>query len=132
MNSKLITILVLVLMVWVGYRLVVNYKETSAQRQLEEEQANISAADLSGLPYQLRSSLQTAQAQGAKGLRLWLDQFGFQVQDPRKAWIELDYCTMIAREDPQEAQAVFASVKARVRPDSPVYPRIKQLEKSLE
>ena len=34
--------------------------------------------------------------------------------------------------DPQKAKAVFADVKQRVRENSPVYPRLKQLERSFE
>jgi hypothetical protein len=54
------------------------------------------------------------------------------VQDPRKAWIELDYCIAVAREDPAEAKRAFASVKNRTPQSSPVWPRIKQLEKTYE
>jgi hypothetical protein len=54
------------------------------------------------------------------------------IQDPRKAWIELDYCVVLARENPKEARRIFDQVKQRIRPDSPVYPRIKQLEPTFE
>ncbi len=46
-------------------------------------------------------------------------------QDPRKAWIELDSCVAIAREDPSEARRVFAEVKKRT-------PRVKALEKTYK
>jgi len=54
------------------------------------------------------------------------------VQDPRKAWIELDYCVMVAREDPAEAKRVFRDVKARTAASSPVWPRIQKLQKTYE
>jgi len=54
------------------------------------------------------------------------------VEDPRKAWIELDFCVAVAREDPAEARRVFAAVKERIGPASPVWPRMKELEKTYE
>ena len=54
------------------------------------------------------------------------------VQDPRKAWIELDYCVLVSREDLSEARRVFAEVKKRTPPSSPVWPRVKDLEKVYE
>jgi hypothetical protein len=56
---------------------------------------------------------------------------GQSVEDPRKAWIELDYCVAVAREDPAEARRVFAREGA-AGPSSPVWPRMKQLEKTYE
>jgi hypothetical protein len=65
-------------------------------------------------------------------LRNWLKAYDRQIKDPRKAWIELDYCVLVAREDPAEARRVFASVKDRMPASSPVWPRIKQLEKTYQ
>ena len=88
------------------------------------------------MPDKLRSGLENtlakAQQSGAAGLREWLNQYRRYVADPRLAWIELDYCVLVARENPTEARRIFAEVKARVAPTSPVYPRIKQLEKTYE
>ena len=84
------------------------------------------------MPQQLQASLQAAQKQGASALRGWLKSYAKIVQDPRKAWIELDYCVLIAREDPAEAKRIFAGVKERTPATSPVFPRIKQLEKTYE
>jgi len=44
----------------------------------------------------------------------------------------LDYVLVAAPGDPAEARRVFAQVKARLTPRSPVYPRMKQLEKTYE
>ena len=55
-----------------------------------------------------------------------------QVEDPRKAWIELDYCVAVAREDTSEAKRVFKEVKERTPTSSPVWPRIQQLEKTYQ
>jgi hypothetical protein len=61
-----------------------------------------------------------------------LKAHGNSVQDPRKAWIQLDYCVLISREDPAEARRIFAEVKGRLQPSSPVWARIKRLEKTYE
>jgi len=80
----------------------------------------------------MEPSLQAAKSQGAAGLRNWLKTYGPTVKDPRKAWIELDYCVMVARDDPAEARRVFRSVRERTGPTSPVWPRIKQLAPTYE
>ncbi len=50
----------------------------------------------------------------------------------RKAWIELDFCVAITREDPSEARRLFKAIKDRTPPTSPIQPRLRQLEKSYE
>jgi len=54
------------------------------------------------------------------------------VQDPRKAWIQLDYVLLLTRQNPQEAKRVFNEVKDRTLPNSPVWPRIQSMEKSYQ
>jgi hypothetical protein len=65
-------------------------------------------------------------------LKLWLDQYGRLVADPRLADIELDYVVMVARQNPAEAKRVFARVRQRVDEYSPVYPRLERLAKTYE
>jgi len=77
---------------------------------------------------QLKDSLAKAQSGGAKSLRAWLDAYGKSVQDPRLASVQLDYVLLIGRENPAEARRIFADVKKRTPSNSPVYPRVKQLE----
>jgi hypothetical protein len=84
---------------------------------------------LPGMPAHLESSLAAASNQGADGLRAWLNQNRRQVHDPRLAAIELDYVVLVAGKNFGEAKDVFASVKGRTPTNSPVYPRIKKLEK---
>jgi hypothetical protein len=84
------------------------------------------------MPYQLSDSFHAAEAQGATGLGNWLKVYGPSVQDPRKAWIELDYCVQIARDNPAEARRIFAEVKQRTPPSSRIWPRIKELAKTYE
>lgn len=55
-----------------------------------------------------------------------------QLADPRKAWLELDLCLAIRRDSPAEATEIFARVKERVPPSSPVWPRVKELEKAFQ
>jgi hypothetical protein len=98
-------------------------------RQRQEARSVVSGEQLSGLPDRLASSLENAKKQGAAGLRTWLKNYGSMVQDPRKAWIELDYCVLVSREDLPEARRVYAEVKARTPETSPVYPRVKDLQK---
>ena len=62
----------------------------------------------------------------------WLKTYSRVIADPRKAWIELDYCGMIYRDDPREARRIFAEVKARTPVTSPVWPRIQDLQKTYE
>jgi hypothetical protein len=87
---------------------------------------------LPGLPSALEVSLSQAQAQGGRALGQWLLHSQRKVHDPRLAWIQLDYVVLIAPADLYEARKVFKEVKARTEPSSPVYPRVKQLEKTYD
>jgi hypothetical protein len=133
--TKLIAILAVVLAVagvyglWSWYDRIEHEKEAD---RLKAQAAIIEPRSLAGMPYQLEESLQKAQNRGGGGLRDWLKAYGDRIQDPRKAWIQLDYCVAIIRDNPAEARRLFAEVKNRLGPDSPVWPRIKQLEKTLE
>jgi hypothetical protein len=108
---------------------VKNEEETKRKQDVA---AAVMGDQLPGLPYQLEASLQAARKQGAAGFRNWLKNNSRSVEDPRKAWIELDFCVAVFRENPAEAKRVFAAVKERIGPSSPVWPRMKQLEKTYE
>jgi hypothetical protein len=107
-------------------------KNDEETKQKQDAAAMTSGDQLPGLAYQLEASLQNARKQGAAGLRSWLKTNSRSVEDPRKAWLELDFCVAVAREDPAEARRVFAVVKERIGPSSPVWQRMKQLEKTYE
>lgn len=134
--TKIITALIIVGALFVGWQVFVYWDQVKN----EEEQAAKKAAraahvvpqELAGMPYQMESSLDAATKLGSTGLRNWLKVYGPSIQDPRKAWIELDFCTMVSREDISEARRVFADVKARTPQSSPIYPRIRQLEKTFQ
>jgi hypothetical protein len=106
-----------------------NEKATTA-KQAAAAQANLN--NLPGLPDGWDQSLQTAEDGGAATLGKWLKTYGPSVHDPRKAWIELDYVVMISRDNPQEAKRIFSDVHDRTPPNSPVWPRIHDMEKSFQ
>jgi hypothetical protein len=83
-----------------------------------------------GLPPSLEASLQEAKSQSPAALRLWIKKHRPYVQDPRLASIELDYVVLIGGRNYLEAKKVFNAVKQRTPTNSPVYPRIRQLEKN--
>ena len=90
------------------------------------------AQSLPGLPPHLEASLDAAKRQGATALRTWLRQNRDRIQDPRLADIELDFVVLVAGRNFGEAREVFAAVQARTPPDSPVYSRIKRLERAYQ
>jgi hypothetical protein len=133
--TKLIAALIIVAALYGGWELYLYLEKVNNGEETKQKQdaaAIVTGDRLPGLPYNLEPSLQTARKRGATGLRNWLKAYGQSVQDPRKAWIELDYCVAVAREDPAEARRVFAGVKERIGSNSPVWPRMKQLEKTYE
>jgi hypothetical protein len=95
-------------------------------------QAEVIGDQLPGLPPGLDGALRMAEQQGAPALRAFLAAHAREIQDPRRAWIELDYVVLSGAIDPAEARRVFAEVKARLQPSSPVYDRMKQLEKTYD
>jgi hypothetical protein len=105
-------------------------EKVTAQKQAASDVVNPDA--LPGLPQGWDGSLHAAEQQGSAALGNWLKTYGPSVQDPRKAWIQLDYVLMITRENPQEAKRIFSDVKDRTPPSSPVWPRVHELEKSYQ
>jgi hypothetical protein len=133
--TKLIAALVIIAVLYGGWEFFLYWEKVKNEEETKQKQdaaAAVMGDQLPGLPYQLEASLQTARKQGPAGLRTWLKNNNRSVEDPRKAWIELDFCVAVAREDPAEAKRVFAAVKERIGPSSPVWPRMKKLEKTYE
>ena len=137
--TKVIAALIILLVLWGGWELFFYWERVKNEQETQKKQqaaAVVVGDSLPGMPYQntqaIEQSLKRAQSEGAGAMRAWLKAYGNQVQDPRKAWIELDYCLLLAREDPAEAKRVFAQVKARTPETSPVSPRIKQMEKTYQ
>lgn len=133
--KALISIFIIVLFVFCGWKLYSYYQKVEADNQNRskiEAGADVRPDDLPGLPGGLYTSLQIAQKNGTTGLREWLKVYGAQVQDPRKAWLELDCSLALLRTDPNDARRIFKAVKERTPTNSPVYPRLRQLEKTFE
>jgi hypothetical protein len=136
--KALIVIVVVALLALGGYR---GYEYWQTMKEQEQPRSRRTTAEapsqplanqLPGMPPTLEPSLEAARKQGATGLRNWLITYGKLVRDPRLASIELDYVVLVARENPIEAKTAYARVKQRVQPDSPVFARVKQLEKTYE
>jgi hypothetical protein len=133
--TKIIGAVIIIAALYGGWHLFLYWEKVRNEEQIAQKQAAATAVvpeQLPGMPQALETSLQTAQKEGATALRNWLRTYNRALQDPRKAWIELDYCVLLSREDPAEARRLFAAIKERTPPSSPVWPRIKQLELTYE
>lgn len=133
--TRLLAILIILVLLLVGWKVIKSWQENPDGRGTDGSGTAarvVSPGQLPGMPPELQPSLEAAETQGAAALANWLRTYDRYVEDPRRAWIELDYCVMIARDDPREARRVFRDVKDRTPPSSPVWPRIKELERSYE
>jgi hypothetical protein len=130
--TKLITVLLVILLLFCAWRGYVYWESFQREEQRQQAAKNFNPDSLPGMPDGLRESYNTAVQRGPHVVRRWLNTYGHLVEDPRKAWIQLDFCSSIARDNPAEARRLFAEVKERTREASPVWPRIKDLERSFE
>ncbi|MEI6392242.1 MAG: hypothetical protein WCT12_14200 [Verrucomicrobiota bacterium] len=133
--TKLIAAFIIIAVLYGGWHLFLYWEKVQNEQETRQKQEAVTAVveeQLAGLPDKLGPSLQSAKKHSATALKTWLKNYGRMVQDPRKAWIELDYCVLVSHEDLPEARRVFAEVKERTPPSSPVWPRVKQLEKTYE
>jgi hypothetical protein len=130
--SKLNPLLIGIVLLFCGWRLFVYWEQTSREEKQRVVDIEKQPENLAGMPDRLRESYNAAKQRGPAVMRTWLKTYGPLVQDPRKAWIELDFCMCIARDNPAEARRIFAQIKERTRESSPVWPRIKQMEQSFQ
>ncbi|MCX6922048.1 MAG: hypothetical protein NT154_02335 [Verrucomicrobia bacterium] len=133
--TKVIAALLIIAAIYGGWELFLYWEKVKNDEETKKQQdtaAMTSGDKLPGVPYQLEASLLAARSRGAAALRTWLKTNDRSIEDPRKAWIELDFCIAVAREDPAEAKRVFAGVKERIGPSSPVWQRMKQLQNTYE
>jgi hypothetical protein len=93
---------------------------------------SVGGHELPGMPPHLEPSLAQAHQGGAEELGKWLRQWGRQVQDPRLAWIELDYVVLLNLQSHKAARERFQQVQARIAPGSPVYDRLQKLASAYE
>jgi hypothetical protein len=135
MINKLMWIAIIAVALWGGWELYTYWLDVKNQKEVAAKEAAaqvVNPDELPGMPWNLQNSLREAEDQGPAALKNWLRINDKVVQDPRRAWLELDYCLMITRDNPNEARRLFAEIKKRTPPSSPVYPRIKQLQKTYE
>jgi len=125
---SLVVVVGLSLGAWQLYQYWLTVKDKEAPPPAAQPQ--ISGEQLAGMPPSLDSALSVAEQRGATGLHDFLTAYGNTIADPRRAWIELDYVVLEAQIDPSQARRAFAKVEGRVHSGSPVYDRMKQLEKT--
>ena len=132
--TKLITILIALVVIFCGYHFFQYWVKVRDEEELKQKEAAavFSPEKLPGLPSELEQGLRAAQQKGPATVQTWLKTYGSRVQDPRKAWIELEYAKAIARDNPAEARKVYNEVKERTPPSSPLWPQLKALEKSFQ
>lgn len=130
-----ISVVIVIALLFGGYKVWEYWDNVSHDRDVAQKEAaarKVVPEQLAGMPNGLEQSYQAAQKGGATGIRNWLKAYGPRIQDPRKAWIELDYAVAISREDPVEAKKVYAEVKNRTEESSPVNGRVKELERTFK
>ncbi len=132
-----IVLVILLLAGFLGYTLWDQWREVNEQKradQLAATGANIDPKSLPGLPPQLELKLDEAQRGGLTRFKAFIDGLKQlkDIKDPRLAWIELDYVVMLSHSNPVEAKKLFWEIKKRTPEDSPIYPRIRTLEKTYE
>jgi hypothetical protein len=135
--KPIISILVILIVCVGGWKLFEYWDKTNQDQEvtkMAEDGADIRESDLPGLPYQLEPNYAKARQKGAAGVKEFLEAYGKapKFQDPRKAWIELDYAVLIAGSDPVEAKKIFLDVKGRIRTNAPIYRRIRAMSKTFE
>jgi hypothetical protein len=133
----LISILITLLVCIGAWRIYDHWRTVQAQQEAglrRDETVPLRAEEIPGLPYQLEPKLSEARQRGAKTYKQFIDTWkgSPEVKDPRLAWIELDYVTMISSTDPLEAKRIFLDVKKRIKTNSVIYPRIRSLSKTYE
>ena len=133
--TKLIGVAIIALLGYGVFALWEVWDKYNRGQDLKEQEAlktQVKPENLPGITYQLEQAYEKASQRGAPGIRDWLNAYQKDVQDPRLAWIQLDYVVAVSQENPAEARQVFAEVKARVTKESPVYQRVKDLEKTYD
>jgi len=135
MTKTLIIIFIVVAVALGGWQLFEYWDKVQSEKDTEAKNAAaqvVNGDSLPGLPDGFNDSLHAAQQQGVTALGNWLKLYGPRVQDPRKAWIQLDYVVLLTRENPQEAKRLYNEVRDRTLPTSPVWPRIQSMQKTYQ
>lgn len=133
--KALISILIIAACAFMGMKLMQQWEETKTPAPMAAEVKPtpvVAAESLPGMSGSLESALTEARKRGARGLREFLTRYGRNIRDPRLASIELDYASLVLKDDPIEAKNVYKRVKQRTPESSPIYPRVKQLERMYQ
>ncbi|MEY4388273.1 MAG: hypothetical protein RLY20_3556 [Verrucomicrobiota bacterium] len=133
--TKLISIFVILVVLFCGWKLVGYYQKVTEENEKQAKQesgADFRPENLTGMNWNLQPSLEAATKNGGTAMRDWLKTFGGQIQDPKKAWVEMDCSLALLRTDPNDAKRIFKGVKDRTATNSPIYFRVRQLEKTFE
>lgn len=133
--TKAIWILIILVAAYVGYRLFQQWDQARLEhhgQKKAEATSVVTGESLPGMRQDLESSLRLAKDKGPAAFRSWFSTNEKTLADPRKAWIELELCISMSRENPAEAKRIFAGVKKRVPPSSPVWSKMKEMEKTFE
>ncbi len=109
--TKLIGILIIVLVVWGGYGLFQYWDKYDTDKDLKEKEAaanHIVPEQLQGMPEGLQPTYEMAQKNGAtRHSQLAEGLWRARYQDPRRAWIELDYVVAISHRRPGRSEKSF-------------------------
>jgi hypothetical protein len=135
MTKTLIIVAIVIAVALGAWQLFDYWEKISDEKDTQQKNAAsavVNPQSLQGLPQGYEASLEAAQQQGGAALGNWLKVYGSAIQDPRKAWIQLDYVLLITRDNPKEATRIFNDVKDRTPPSSPVWPRVHDLEKGYQ
>lgn len=133
--TKAIWVLIVLVVCYGGYLLFQEWDKARLEhdgKRKVEAAAAVSGESLPGMPYQLDTTLRSARDNGPAAFQSWFSTNEKLLSDPRKAWIELELCVALSRENPSEAKKIFNRVKTRVAPSSPVWPKMKEMEKTFE
>ena len=135
--KTLISILIgigVIFTIYKGYDYWIRVNDEKALNERARQGEDVDGNQLRGMPWQIEQKYQEAVRKGTPGLKAFLEAYGKSpsFQDPRKAWIELDYVVMISGSDPVEAKRIYADVKARVSTNSIIYPRIRSLGQTYD
>lgn len=131
---KFVLLFLLVATVGFGvYRISLIYRSIPSDESTREKAAPVVTDEsLPALTPPLEASLAAATQAGPQALCQWLVQHGGWIPEPRLSGIQLDYAQMLVRSNPAEARRLYAAVKARTPPNSPLAPRLKQLSRTFE
>jgi hypothetical protein len=132
--TKAIWVLIILVVGYVGYLFYQQWEKArggNAERPDQAAGAIVHGDSLPGMPSQLETSYRVSKEKGPVAFHTWFTANQKLLADPRKAWIELELCVALSRENPAEAKRIYAAVKTRVPPSSPVASRLKDLERTF-